>query len=462
MNLVTHFLPQKEAFRSILDANLKNDCIKANQTHYKELGWRIHRSFPLTINTLAVTILIYCSTPFATTYCEALAKRFVRLCKREKLLECEQKIHDMGAFILRPMKKHPTITRCHLACDDSFYIKSSKYHPAARGILEELIWKCGKALDLEHYFAPTRITDTFECVQLGIDGYPLSELLDDNFIGLEKKQVITGLILTLAFGFTDAHSENIILDRFNQIHFADNARCLPHSNGCISVPIKNEVPFDIQKHTSVVAAFRSGLMESSFVYDELTEEDWVLMQELIIRFNERCPKILKKIESIETDYFPPYWFDKDMIVNALCERLAIMETCIQKRNFICLRDLVFKVHPVYRFFVGLSLASQCRDNRFVAKVIDSVSLNSAKNLALLQMYALKDVCGNGFELQDYLLGPTRVPIMDLWHECTDWNKPFDEVIRWISSGDETLENSIEDAQIIIDALNEAANYDFKT
>ena len=445
MNLIQRLTPPKELFRNM---TLPPTC------DFHSLGEQVHRQLPYSISSLVATILSSLSESFKASYTYKVGQRYCRFKQTLLLTEATEKIHTTGVRALRPMQDFPNVTRCRINTKRSVYLKRSEYSTDGRACLEALVWKCAKILKLDEYFAPTIFSKNLGCVQLEIEGEPLSELIDGNYIGLERNQVITGLLATLFFGFTDAHSGNIIVDESNKLHFVDNVRCFPHSNGCIRIA-----------NGQLIASFRSGLMESLIVYKELLEDDWRLMGELIARFEEKIPAIEKAFAKVDESLFPPNWFLPVKAFVALRMRVQIMKENIESRTFSCLRDLVFLVHPHYRFIAALTLASLSESNVQVIQNMDPyASLRDDErneHIYYLQSFTFGNLCGHGYSISSLLNSRTRVRLKLLWERCADFTLPFKSIIDWIGISQKEHTNSPITIDMITEALGKEAHLDYK-
>lgn len=345
------------------------------------------------------------------------------------------------------------------------YLKANQEAPMWRGALEVLVWNCAQVLDMDDYFVPTALFDDMGCIQPHVEGKTLEHYLTKNYIGLSKEQMITGVMLSLVLGFSDANTQNILIDKKNQLHFIDNSRCFPHSNGLIRFG------------NDLITSFRCGLSAYSDFFTPLSYSDRQVMVRFMGRANEKLPEIIKAIKNTEAHIPRKDWFHVDKILDALNIRVERMSKAVQTAH--SLRDLVFAVHHQFRFAVGLGLVeleeakdpcteverkncAVCTKNILLERLHNAPESEKLAARVSVQTMVFPHISGNGFSIREILNGPTLVDLRDLYDLCANLDQPFDRIIDWIASFRESDNTSDEMRESIWNTLQEIAVVDHKT
>jgi hypothetical protein len=167
---------------------------------------------------------------------------------------------------------------------------------------------------------------------------------------ISKQELLKATLATILLGMYDLHGCNFIIDSDNKIHFFDNSRSFPHSNGFI------------QRGNFLVSSYRSALLEDPKCAEELLQEDLELINKTVEEWSRRLPHLTKYLKS---DYvqkliqkLPPNWLNVDDAVAAMVERITSIQTAMATTPPQTIVDLVVCANPGYKFAYALELAHQ--------------------------------------------------------------------------------------------------------
>lgn len=441
-----------------------DECEKFNKPLAKEyyrFGSAIHQVQPWSVTWIVASLALRVFPCFDQTYYFALGKMFVRSVHTSFLDRCETILVQEPDAEFAHLKDHPTIIQAVIHPKSNVFFKSDFNNSESRGALEELVWNCAKILDLDDYFAPTRFLPKIGCVQPRIKGFTLADLFENNYLGLSKNEIIIGTMITLFFGFTDAHANNLIVDKRGQLRFIDNSRCFPHSNDFILFS------------NDLFASFRCGLVECFHFYTYLDEDDWSVADTLFKQFKSKFPLIIEAINSVSESFFPgtkdyagTCWYDKELIVAALKQRIDRMEDTLNNRSAGSLRDLVFAVHPGYRFAAAMALAELDDVEEVLLKndllLKYRIASSNVFNRINLQCQYFWTICGRGFSFKKRIEKANLVDCMELYKLCSDPSIDFDEIIDRIAFSTQQYVTDEGNQKMLLEALYSAAKQDFKS
>jgi hypothetical protein len=264
----------------------------------------------------------------------------------------------------------------------AFYKENKLSKPKNNELLEEFMWDCAVIMELEDHFVATASTSiTKKPFAYEMNGrvkkliwnkmgtklikrevlarerkagsiQPQAGItLDENFsqpnpIPISREELIKGTLISILMGFLDAKRDNILINPDGKIKFFDNARSLPHSNGC-TLCGKN-----------LWSSFRSGLIGLSESHVILTPEDRQLITTETESYKEKYNALKKFFENEFTlskiKRLPEGTLCPRDVLHAMKERINLLEAGIDDPGIKTLCELSLASQPNLRFIVAIS------------------------------------------------------------------------------------------------------------
>lgn len=328
---------------------------------------------------------------------------------------------------------------CDKNGDEVAYYKASRFNSTAPAIMERLIWDLSVICGIEDWFTPTKIApealmsigdrQTRGSLQPALKGSILSEWVDRQHRNPPTmNEIIRSKIIGLVLGFFDAHADNIFYTQEGKLVFFDNTRCLSHGNGLI-----------LYDHI-LIPAYRSGIFELKQAYKILNHKQREFASELVANFKRALPKIeqyFKRSVLAESLKRLPYgWWNKELVLGALNQRIERLETALQSPQHLNLRDIAFCVHPELKFITAMSLIGSSdpkEDDMLYDAWIKARNsdIPPQEFFHFLQLYHLSSIGGYGHSITNTICSSKRMSPMRVKELCDNPTLNFDAILKSI-------------------------------
>ncbi len=164
---------------------------------------------------------------------------------------------------------------------------------------------------------------------------------------IEDVEVVSAIPVTILFDMFDLHQKNVFITKEGKIKFFDNTRSLPNCNGWI------------KRHGKVVSSYRCCLLEMDVVHKPLTDEHRLLLTNSIAHFKLKYNKVSVFLNSPrkqkELQKLPPGWLNTKSSLEAMQERINLMERALKSESVQTLYDFVTESQPHYPLAFGLEI-----------------------------------------------------------------------------------------------------------
>lgn len=183
-------------------------------------------------------------------------------------------------------------------------------------------------------------------IQVGQKGKTFDNLNEDDIKLLSRDEIFNGILTSFLFGMFDAHSSNVFVTNEGKIKFFDNARSLPNSNEFID------------RGRNMAMPYCCCLLELPTARTKLTLDEISKLKGSVKKYKNKMSELEKYLHSKEVQAqlrkLPVGWMDLDSSLNAMKERVSLMEKALEGNSVHTIEDLVCQSSPSYKFAFALT------------------------------------------------------------------------------------------------------------